>query len=159
MRSMTLAATPVDRRAASFARLLVFRGGNERYGIALSCVREVAKLPRVAALPVTQPAIMGIINWRGEFVTALDTQVLLGLVPAADSLKRYVIVLCNDKPRIALAVDNLEGLAPFDPSQLLTVDRSSAKTTSLVKGIIADSVLVLDEEHLRICVEDLCTAQ
>ncbi len=149
-RSAALAAAPAEpRAAAALVRLLVFRTGAEKYGLALHSAREIARLSKIATLPGAPAAMLGIINWRGEFVTVFDLARLLGLSRASDSPLRYVIVLRGEEPRVAVAVEELEGLAALDLTQLQTPDRPGAKAPSPVKGISADAMLVLDEDRLQ----------
>jgi hypothetical protein len=51
----------------------------EWYAIELASVREVLRRPAITPLPGAPPAVLGVLNVRGEVVPALDTAALVGL--------------------------------------------------------------------------------
>jgi hypothetical protein len=59
-------------------RALLLPVGPERYALALTGIREVVLSPAVEPLPGAPPAVLGVMNLRGEVVPVLDTAVLLG---------------------------------------------------------------------------------
>jgi purine-binding chemotaxis protein CheW len=62
--------------------------GAELYALELTTVREVVPAPVITPLPGAAPALLGVINLRGEVVPVFDTARLLGLEPgpAADQV-------------------------------------------------------------------------
>jgi hypothetical protein len=52
--------------------------GADRYALELTAVREVVRAPAVVPLPGAPPAVLGLMNLRGEVVPVLDTAALLG---------------------------------------------------------------------------------
>jgi chemotaxis signal transduction protein len=148
-RSARLATAPADRRARqSQSRLLVFRTSGERYGLLLENAREICRISRMALLPGSSTAVLGIINWRGEFVTVFDSARLLGLSPGEGNANPYAIVLRDNEPLLALAVGALEGIVRLDLAELQTAGRPGTKHHDLFKGITGDAVLVLEHGRL-----------
>jgi chemotaxis signal transduction protein len=149
-RSARLSLVPADQRnLAALTRLLVFRAKTGRYGLALARAHEIAPLTRGATLPGSSAAILGIINWRGEFVTVFDTARLLGRAAQDGASPRYAIVLRGGEPRIALAADSLEGVARLDLAKLQAPDQLSARARDLFRGMSEDAVLVFEDERLQ----------
>jgi chemotaxis signal transduction protein len=147
-RSARLAMVPAGRAAAGpQARLLVFRAGGERFGLALEGTREICRIMCMAVLPGSSAAL-GIINWRGEFVILCDTARLFGLGSSEDGANPYAIVLRGSEPCIALAVGSLDGIVRFDLSELQAPDAMRSKQPELFKGITRDAVLVLEHGRL-----------
>lgn len=59
-------------------RALVLRAGAEQYTVPLDTVREVVADPKVGRVPGAHPAVIGVMNLRGDVVPVLDTGLLLG---------------------------------------------------------------------------------
>jgi chemotaxis signal transduction protein len=148
-RSVRLAKRPADRAAAAtLSRVLVFGAGGERFGLALANASEICPITRMAALPGAAAAIVGIVNWRGEFVFVCDAARLVGAQATTDSAARHAIILRGSVPRTALAVDSLDGIASVDLARLQPVEPLGLTRRDLFKGMSEDAVLVLDGERL-----------
>lgn len=67
-------------------QLIVFRLGDEDYGIRIEQVKEVTVTPDVARMPKTPPFIKGIANLRGDIIAILDLEERFRLRPAGRPL-------------------------------------------------------------------------
>jgi purine-binding chemotaxis protein CheW len=52
--------------------LVVFKLGNEEYGIKIEQVKEVTVTPEIAKMPKTPPFIKGVANIRGDIIAIMD---------------------------------------------------------------------------------------
>jgi purine-binding chemotaxis protein CheW len=148
-RSAALAQVPRDRRdQQDLDRAIAFRLGQERYALSLDRAQEVSGLPRVAMVPGAGAAVLGIINWRGDFVFVFDLKVMFGLPADESRIDRRVIVLRGEEPRVALAVDVIEGIVGVEASALQPPDQLRVAHGDLLQGATADAVLVLAEDSL-----------
>jgi chemotaxis signal transduction protein len=148
-RTLRLAQAPAARGAgATLTRILVFTAGNERFGLGLEWVQEICPLGRIASLPGVSSALVGLINWRGEFVVVFDAARRLGSAPATQTSPRHAIVLRGGEPRLALAVGDFEGLVRIDVAQLQPPEQLGLTRHNFFKGMSADAVLVLDGDRL-----------
>jgi purine-binding chemotaxis protein CheW len=79
-------AAPGSRRAApapeAVVQLIVFRLGDEDYGIRIEQVKEVTVTPEVVKMPKTPPFIKGIANLRGDIIAIVDLEERFQLRPA-----------------------------------------------------------------------------
>ncbi len=80
-------AAPSSRRAApavpeAVVQLIVFRLGDEDYGIRIEQVKEVTVTPEVVKMPKTPPFIKGIANLRGDIIAIVDLEERFQLRPA-----------------------------------------------------------------------------
>lgn len=58
-----------------------FQVGDLFFGIQAVRVQEVIRQQEMTRIPLAAPAIQGLINLRGQIVTAIDTRHTLGLPP------------------------------------------------------------------------------
>ena len=80
-------APRVERaKPAELVQLIVFRLGDEDYGIRIEQVKEVTVTPEVARMPKTPPFIKGIANLRGDIIAIIDLEERFQLRPAGRPL-------------------------------------------------------------------------
>lgn len=89
MAEIELAASAAKAERAKpieMVQLIVFRLGDEDYGIRIEQVKEVTVTPEVARMPKTPPFIKGIANLRGDIIAILDLEERFRLRPAGRPL-------------------------------------------------------------------------
>ena len=67
-------AKPERAKPAELVQLIVFRLGDEDYGIRIEQVKEVTVTPEVARMPKTPPFVKGIANLRGDIIAISDLE-------------------------------------------------------------------------------------
>lgn len=99
-------------------RWVTFQLADEIYGINVMQVQEVLRLTEIAPVPGAPPAVMGIINLRGNVVTVIDTRELFNLpANALTEQTRIMIVDCN-KVTVGLLVDSVAEVVNIDNSEI-----------------------------------------
>lgn len=74
------------------ARLLVFRLGEEWYGLEAQQVREISRISSLTRVPLTPSHVMGVVNLRGSITAVIDIRATLGLGQAAlDNSARIIV--------------------------------------------------------------------
>jgi purine-binding chemotaxis protein CheW len=102
-------------------QLSTFHVGKYLFGVDVSLVQEVVRLQQMTPVPLAPPEIAGLINLRGEVLTAIDMRVRLG--PSAAELGAdddparepvNVVVRMDDEP-VSLLVDEIAGVLEVSP--------------------------------------------
>src|SRR6476620_5317930 len=70
--------------AETSVHLIVFKLGQEEYGIRIEQVKEVTKTPEITRMPKTPAFIKGVANIRGDIIAIMDLEERFGLVPPGD---------------------------------------------------------------------------
>ena len=91
----------------------VFRAGRERFCFAVLEVEEVVEWPKVTAVPLAPPFLMGIFNLRGLIIPVID----IGLTESRrpDLSPKHVVVAClrgqegGSDLRLGVAADEVFG--------------------------------------------------
>ena len=81
-----------------------FRLDDLHYGIDVRRVQEVLGSADVSPLPLAPAGVRGLINLRGQIVTAVDLRVCLGAVADTPSGTSH-IVIANETAPVSLLVD------------------------------------------------------
>ena len=92
------------------SQLSTFVVGKYLFGVDVSLVQEVVRLQSITPVPLAAPEIAGLINLRGEVLTAIDLRVRLGMGRSStDRDPVNVVVRVDDEP-VSLLVDEIGGV-------------------------------------------------
>jgi purine-binding chemotaxis protein CheW len=91
-------------------QLSTFHVGKYLFGVDVSLVQEIVRLQTITPVPLSGRDIAGLINLRGEVLTAVDLRARLGL-PAAESGRDPInVVVRVDEEPVSLLVDEIGGV-------------------------------------------------
>jgi len=76
-------------------------------GIEVGEIQEIIRDTSFTPVPMAHPAIRGLINLRGQIVTAIDLRRRAGLEPAIDGAEYITMVLGTAEEPLALVVDGV----------------------------------------------------
>lgn len=68
-----------DRRSENNVQLATFYLGHELFGIEVGRVQEIVRPQQMTPVPTAEKTIRGLINLRGQIVTAIDLRGILGM--------------------------------------------------------------------------------
>ncbi len=121
------------------------------FGVDVTRVQEVIRYQEMTRVPLASAVISGLINLRGQIVTAIEMRARLGL-PArrADQLPMNVVVRTAEGP-VSLLVDEIGDVLEVDERTLDRVPETMpAEAKTLVSGVHKlerQLLLVLDADR------------
>jgi purine-binding chemotaxis protein CheW len=121
-------------------------------GIDVLQVQEVLREQEMTPVPLAPPVVEGLINLRGQIVTALDVRRRLGLPRRdADCTPMSVVVRAGDSP-VSLLVDDIGEVVSVDASDFEAVpphiDAELRKFSEGVYKLDGRLLLVLSTERV-----------
>lgn len=134
-----------------------FNLGDQYFGIDVLQVREIVRPQPITMVPLAPPAIRGLINLRGQIVTAIDPRRRLNLAeresrvtkPAAAPLN---VVVNTDEGWISLLVDEIGDVLTLPDEDFEPPPRTmSAESRELILGaykLPERLLIILDVERL-----------
>jgi len=106
-----LAARLAQQNSGQTVSRLGARAAGRDWLVDLADASEVIPVPRIAAVPLTQPWFAGVANIRGNLYSVIDFSVFLGEAPGAgDSASRLLLVADKYRINCALLVQAVLGL-------------------------------------------------
>lgn len=102
-------------------RYCTFWVAGQHYGLEVGSVREVLKSQRTTPVPTSSAVIGGLINLRGEIVTAIDLRRRLQLEPRDHDSQSMSVVVSLDGEVISLVVDDVGDVVDLPPAELQPV--------------------------------------
>jgi purine-binding chemotaxis protein CheW len=129
-----------------------FRIDHDLLAVPVLGVQEIIKPQQVTYVPLAPHAVRGLINLRGQIVTAIDLRILFGL-PEREAKDEYMNVIVNfDNQLVALEVDDIKDvIAVTEATFERTPATLPAHLKSYVKGVHKleqQLLIVLDLEKL-----------
>lgn len=97
---------------------LSFLLSKEWYALSVDKLVEILPLPRITRVPSVPDHILGVMNLRGEVVSAIDLKRFLGLPRAAPYSDPTIVVVEQREVRAGLLVDTIGDLMGVNPKEL-----------------------------------------
>src|SRR4051794_20488765 len=123
-----LEAEPALPEPAGRGQHLVFRVGEVSAALPLQDIREVVRRPDVLAVPLSPPAIEGLVNLRGAVTVLINMQRALGLPAAAADESAHDgarIIVLGGTARVGLQVDRIAGMIDIAPERIERQDEAN----------------------------------
>ncbi len=114
------------------------------FGIEVERVQEVLRPQPITRVPLAPPAIRGLVNLRGQIVTALDVRVVMGLPPLAGEPMH--VILRSAGEHVSLLVDRVgDILAVEDHAFEAPPETLTGGARALIRGAykLPDRLLLL----------------
>ncbi len=120
-------------------------------GIAIERVDEVLRHHMITPVPLAHPHIAGLLNLRGQIVTAIDARRRLGLAERSPAAAPTIVVIRSTGESVSLLVDQLGDVVDVTQDQFVDVPVSvGAAIRSLASGaykLDGNLLLVLDPDQ------------
>jgi purine-binding chemotaxis protein CheW len=85
-----------------------------RFGIEVLEVQEVLRIQSMTPVPLAPDAIEGLINLRGQIITAIDLRERLELPPRPEGERSVNIVVRTEEGPVSMIVDQIGGVLEVD---------------------------------------------
>jgi purine-binding chemotaxis protein CheW len=136
MMTMQSAALEHEIGAPLSRQYSTFSVGNFFFGIEVLEVQEVLRYLEMTKVPLAPGVIEGLINLRGQIVTAVDMRSRLGLPKRPEEETPMNMVVRSDDGAVSLLVDEIgDVLEVHSDSYEPTPDSLPAEQRELIRGI------------------------
>jgi len=98
--------------------LVGFRVGRETFGVPISMVREIVRVPEITAVPNAATFIEGVINLRGKIVPVVDLRKRFKDAAPETGRKTRILVAEVDGQAVGLIVNSASEVIKLPPSEV-----------------------------------------
>lgn len=142
-RARRLAAPLAPPDAGAAIPVVLFRIGNELYGLDPGFVAQVARIGPLTQVPGARPPFAGLLNLRGEIMTVFSLSAAMGRPqrPVAESSR--AIVCGGEGTRFALIADEVLEATSVRAGDLAPPPKTAA-LAGCIRGIAPSGIIVLD---------------
>ncbi len=144
-------AAPATRQFATFFVEDLF------FGIDVLQVQEVLRYQEMTCVPLAQEVIEGLINLRGQIVTAVDMRRRLRLKPRAEGRMPMNTVIRTEEGAVSLLVDEIGDVVEVDADTFEPPpDNVDPATQALLQGVykLKDRLLLILDTEKAIEISD-----
>ncbi len=103
------------------------------FGVEVEKVQEVLRYQEMTRVPLASPVVRGLINLRGQIVTALDLRRRLDLTERPDGQVPMNVVIRTDDGGVSLLVDEIGDVVEVDE---VTFERPPDTLKSSARAVI-----------------------
>lgn len=128
-------------------------------GLEVTCIQEVIRAQPLTVVPLTQPVIAGLMNLRGQIVTAIDLRHRLGLPPREPDERPINVVVRTPDGAVSLLVDEIgDVIEVSDDAFERPPDTLGDDARALIRGayklkdrllLVLDAARTLDAEQVN----------
>jgi purine-binding chemotaxis protein CheW len=132
-----------DEAGGQFATFFV---DNLLFGVEVLRVQEVLRYQEMTSVPRAPDVIEGLINLRGQIVTAIDMRRRLGLTPRTTERPPMNVVVRSDDGAVSLLVDEIGDVLEVDDSAFeVAPENVDARIKELTTGMykLKDRLLLI----------------
>ncbi len=123
-----------DRKSKEEVQLVIFKIGEEDFGVEINQVREIVKLVAITRMPKAPAFIEGVVNLRGQIVTVIDLAKRLEL-PSTGRTEATRIMVVE-------VADNIVGMIVDSVSEVLRLSKNDIEDTpSLINTEVHEQYL------------------
>lgn len=144
-----------EPKSASAERYVTFLVAGEIYAVPALSVREVIRYVAPARVPHAGPSVKGVINLRGEIVTAIDLRMRLDLPPAEPTERTCIVVVAIQRAaarhQVGLIVDTALDVTRIADADVQSRTDAAGAERHDVTGVARTKsglTMVLDVERL-----------
>lgn len=99
-------------------QIVGLRIGRETYGVPISIVREIVRVPEITAVPNAQKYVEGVINLRGKIISVVDLRKRFGETDIESNKKNRIVVVELENRTVGLIVNAAFEVLKIAPSDI-----------------------------------------
>jgi purine-binding chemotaxis protein CheW len=97
-----------------------FRVGRETYGVPITALHEIVRVPEITSVPDAPDYVEGVINLRGKIVSVVDLRKRFGKNAGALDRKSRILVVEHDGRLAGMIVDSASEVIKIPESEIET---------------------------------------
>jgi len=90
-----------------YLKIVVFTLDEEEYGIPITDLKEIIRIPEITHIPNSPKYIKGILNLRGQIIVVVNLEKLFKLTRSNDKNPNHILISDIDNNKFGLIVDNV----------------------------------------------------
>ena len=96
----------VEPQQSQIQQIVVFKLGQEEYGLSIGQIKEVVSTPVITRMPQTQSYVRGVANIRGTVIAMLDLEEKFGLQTThqSETSHKYTLVIDSNEYKMGVLV-------------------------------------------------------
>lgn len=106
------------KKGSGEIQLVIFKIGEEEFGVEINQVREIVKLVSITRMPKAPAFIEGVVNLRGQIITVIDLSRRLDLPSSGRSEATRIMVVEIGENTVGMIVDSVSEVLRLSESDI-----------------------------------------
>jgi purine-binding chemotaxis protein CheW len=134
--------SPKENEKFNRHQLIVFKQGNEEYGLAIDQIKEVVLTPKITKMPQTPHYVKGVANIRGNIIAIIDLEEKFGIAHKTQENHtegKYTLVVASEEFKVGILVKevpNTLAVSQADIDETVNIIQDEAQESNYIKGIV-----------------------
>ena len=138
-------------------KLVIFRLGNEWYGVDIAIVEGIEKMLPIVRIPNSVAHIQGVINLRGNIIPVYSLRNRFGLPDAQITEDSKFLITLVGRTQLALLVDGLDGIYDISEEQYHETPIIVKTEETIYTQWLPSTNYIIDEKlNFELYIEDNC---
>jgi purine-binding chemotaxis protein CheW len=132
-----------NKKEGTLQQIVVFKMGQEEYGLPIDQIKEVVITPTITRMPQTQLFVRGVANIRGNIIAILDLEEKFGMqvqgaTDRSYSGNNYTLVIESDEYKMGILVREVPNTLSISSSSIESAAFTGDQQTerSYITGIV-----------------------
>ncbi len=126
---------PVPTSTSTAQQFTTFTLDGHLFGVEVETVQEVIRYQEMTRVPLAPGAVGGLINLRGQVITALDLRRRLGMPDREEGVLPMNVVVRTEEGAVSLLVDRIGDVIETDPQHFeAPPDTVTLAAKDLIRG-------------------------
>ncbi len=145
-------------------QIVVFKLGNEEYGLHIDQIKEVVLTPNITRMPQTPTFVRGVANIRGNVIAIFDLEDRFSLLKERNehSAHKYTLVVESEDIKLGLLVNEVPNTVSVNAADLdesVGIINDANSETNYIKGIIKSGErLIILIDIFKVIDQDMSTS-
>lgn len=122
-----------EKHPNSEMQLVIFKLGQEEYGVSILQVQEIKRITEITRVPHTPDYIKGVINLRGSVLPVIDLKNRLNLPQQGSTEDMRIIIVKVKDISVGMIVDAV--------SEVMTINEKDIDSPDVVAGSVSANYL------------------
>lgn len=143
------------KKASKRLQCITFRTGKLDFGLRISAISEIIRVPEIQKTSVAASHCLGLVNLRGSVVPIVDLKAFLQHAATddpADEEARRILILKIDKVQIGFLVDSVDSIVTLFEEDVLPIPLMKQEKSEMLRGLLplasGTSAVLLDEAKI-----------
>jgi purine-binding chemotaxis protein CheW len=123
-------------------QLIVFKQGNEEYGLAIDQIKEVVLTPKITKMPQTPHYVKGVANIRGNIIAIIDLEEKFAIADKnteSHTEGKYTLVVASEEFKVGILVKEVPNtltVSQSDIDETVNIIQDEVQESNYIKGIV-----------------------
>lgn len=142
------------RKNSKRGQCITFKTGKLEFGIAISAISEIIKVPEIKKSVLAVDHCVGLVNLRGSVIPILDFHKVLKMESddQRDVESNRIVILKLDQIQVGFMVDSVDSIVTFFEEDILPIPLFKQERIDMLKGLLTNksgvNVILLNEKNI-----------